>query len=424
MKNTVQITAPPIRLPDPLARQSAPYYVRAIAMALPAVMLGLQISGWIFFLPGAMQGHADFRQLYTAGNMVRSGHASELFDYAAQKRFQDTLVSPEQIALPFNHLAYEALLFLPYSYLPYKAAYFFFLATNVGLLTVSIRLMRCWTRNLGAIFPWLPAVMFFTFLPIGAAFMQGQDSIILLMLFAASFAFLADGKTFAAGLLIGLGMFKFQIVIPIAILFLLWRRWDFIGGFASSSSAVLLISLCLVGPLQMTVYAHSLLSMSIIETAIDQARFAVHPIQMTNLRGLIYGFLGSFASRFWIQVVTGIASLTSLLWISVRKNQCYPGQQFLISVTAAAVLSYHLFIHDLSILLVPLAAVLDRNLSSKTSAGTLLSSASAIMFAAPAVLGVTSFHPFVISIPLIVLLVVIGRASVPPHEMTHSAECS
>src|SRR6266849_9024976 len=108
--------------------REVPYYVRALAMALPAVMLGLQIAGWIFFLPGAMQGHCDFRHLYAAGYMVRTGHRGELYDYNVEQRFQDNLVSREAIALPFNHLAYEALLFVPYSYLSYRFGYFLFLA--------------------------------------------------------------------------------------------------------------------------------------------------------------------------------------------------------------------------------------------------------------------------------------------------------
>ena len=44
--------------------------------------------------------------------MVRSGNAHELYEYDAQLRFQNRLVSPGDIALPFNHLAYEALLFV------------------------------------------------------------------------------------------------------------------------------------------------------------------------------------------------------------------------------------------------------------------------------------------------------------------------
>jgi len=158
--------------------------VKALAMALPAVMLGLQITGWIFFLPGAMKGHCDFRHLYTAGYMVRTGHRRELYDYSAEQKFQNNLVSQESIALPFNHLAYESLIFVPYSFLSYRSAYFLFLATNALLLGFAMRWMAPRTSNLRRMFLWLPAAIFFTFLPVVAAFMQGQDSIILLLLFS------------------------------------------------------------------------------------------------------------------------------------------------------------------------------------------------------------------------------------------------
>lgn len=107
-------------------------------MALPAFMLGLQISAWIFFLPGAMHGHSDFRHLYAAAYMIRIGDRGELYSYGAEQKFQDRLVSPEEIALPFNHLAYEALLFLPYSYVSYRAGYFLFLLTNTTLLFFGV----------------------------------------------------------------------------------------------------------------------------------------------------------------------------------------------------------------------------------------------------------------------------------------------
>src|SRR5713226_405843 len=94
-------------------RRQTSHWVKPLAMGLPAVMLGLQISGWIFFLPGAIQGHSDFRHLYTAGYMVRTGHRGELYDYGVEQRFQDDLVSREAVALPFNHLAYESLIFIP-----------------------------------------------------------------------------------------------------------------------------------------------------------------------------------------------------------------------------------------------------------------------------------------------------------------------
>ena len=381
-------------------------------MALPAIMLGLQITGWIFFLPGAMRGHCDFRHLYTAGYMVRTGHRRELYDYGVEQKFQDRLVSREAVALPFNHLAYESLIFIPYSFLSYRPAYFFFLATNVLLLAFAMRLMAPWTRNLRRMFPWLPAAMFFTFLPIVAAFMQGQDSIILLLLFAGAFALLSSGRMLSAGLLIGLGLFKFQIVIPLALLFLLWRWWRLVGGFALSAAAVLAVSAYLVGTVQMTVYAHSLLSMSVRETAVDQAKFNINPIMMPNLRGLVSVSFGRFVTLAWTQVLIGLASLAALVWIAIRGIGRDSNQQFLLAVSAGVVLSYHLIVHDLSILLIPLLVTLDGCLASVEPDSA--AAVSALMFSAPAVIALTAARPCVIGLPLLLFVAVQGvRASRP-----------
>src|SRR5207244_13270755 len=89
--------------------------------------------------------------------------------------------------------------------------------------------------------------MLSTFLPVNVALMQGQDSILLLVLLAAAFVALHRGRGFAAGTLVGLGLFKLQIVIPIAILFFAWRRWRFSAGFALSSTVGMGLWLWAVG---------------------------------------------------------------------------------------------------------------------------------------------------------------------------------
>ncbi len=393
--------------------RTASYWEKALVMALPAIMLGLQIAGWIFFLPGAMQGHADFRHLYAAGYMVRTGHSTELYDYDAQQKFQNQLVSPEGIALPFNHVAYESLLFVPYSLLPYRAGYFLFLFTNILLLVFAARTMRMWTENLRAISPWLPVVLFFTFLPTAAALMQGQDSALLLLLFAGAFALLGGGQEFVPGFLVGLGLFKFQIVVPVVALFFVWRRWRFVGGFACSAAVGLLISLLLVGPSQMTTFAHSLLSMSVKETALDQARFAVFPIEMPNLRGLIYALTRSLVSRFWIQTITAVTSLGVLLWITWKGNRRSSYRQLPLAITAAAVLSYHLFSHDLAILLIPICVGLNQYFDLESAPDPVWAVACAAMFALPAVIGLSSVPPSVLAIPLIFLLASQARTISP-----------
>src|SRR5712692_626516 len=278
------------RLTADMVKIDPPFYVKGLALGIPAILLGLQISGWIFFIPVITHGHVDFRQLYTGGYMLRSGHARELYDYDAQRTFEDRLVSPEQIALPVNHLAYEELLFVPLSLLKFRAAYFAFMAVNLALLAVSFRLLRPWMDNLAEVSRWLPAAMFLVFIPVVVALMQGQDSIVLLTLLAAAVVSLDRGREFAAGFFVGLGLFKFQIVIPIALLFLAWRRWRSSAGFALSGAAAGAVSLWLVGLAQAVVYVRSLFSMSVaLNSPLDQYRYGIVPSSMPNLRGLIYG---------------------------------------------------------------------------------------------------------------------------------------
>src|SRR5947209_19331266 len=122
------------------ATPAPPYYVKGLALGIPAILLGLEISGWLFFIPAITHGHNDFRQLYTGGYMLRLGYGHQLYDYDVQKSLEDKLVSPEQIALPINHLAYEELLFVPLCLLNFRAAYLAFLVVNIVLLGTSFRL--------------------------------------------------------------------------------------------------------------------------------------------------------------------------------------------------------------------------------------------------------------------------------------------
>jgi hypothetical protein len=108
-----------------LATPAPPYYVKGLALGIPAILL-------------ILHGHFDFSSK-SGRYMLRTGHARELYDYGAEKTFQDALVSREQIALPFNHLAYEAPLFAPFSLLPFRAAYFAFLAVNLTLFRICGR---------------------------------------------------------------------------------------------------------------------------------------------------------------------------------------------------------------------------------------------------------------------------------------------
>src|SRR5437660_3665898 len=211
------------------------HYVQDILLGILPIIFCIQFLAWLTFLPSALRGRADFRQLYIAGYMVRTGHRTQLYDYAAQSYFQNTLVSNDELSLPFIRPAYQAFLFVPFSLFSYRTAYLGFLLLNVLLLTVAFLLLQPRMRGLSRIWPGLPPALFLGFYPVALALMQGQDSILLLALLAAALVSLERNRDLTAGALAGVGLFKFQIVVPIVLLFLLWRRWRFVKGFMFSA---------------------------------------------------------------------------------------------------------------------------------------------------------------------------------------------
>jgi hypothetical protein len=380
-----------------------PYYYNALAMALPAIMLGLQLSGWIAFQPMIRSGHTDFRNLYTAGYMVRTGHADELYNYAAQKNFQDAVVSREEVAIPFIRPAYQAALFAPFSLLPFHQAYYAFLGFNLGMLVLCFFLLRPYMGNLSGIWPMLPAAMF-VFLPVGTALMQGQDSIVLLALLAGALASIQRGRETLAGILVGLGLFKFQLVIPIAVLFLVWRRWRFSAAFAAVAAMLAAISGWIAGGEQSVNYLRAVARIGVSHGLSSGLPLPVE--LMANFHGAVSATLGGSGM---VLPVTIALSAAMMMFASVRRPK---GTDALaVAIPTSALVSYYMFIHDMCILQVPIVLALNRAMGSgqiKNRGGSVEAGTAALLFVAPACMAVLPAKLFwVVSVPLLAFAVVV-----------------
>jgi glycosyl transferase family 87 len=368
---------------------------------------------WVFTISIFLGGRSDFRQLYTAGYMVRSGHAYQLYDYESQKYFQNKLVSQADMALPFVRPAYESLLFVPLSLLSYRKAYFVFLGLNVVLLSVCYRLLRPKLEKLARIYSWLPGALFLAYLPIAAALIQEQDSIVLLMLFTLTLGSLESGSELMAGAILGLGAFKFQIVIPIALLFLAWRRWRFALGVAITGALVGLGSVLLVGLSQTKMYAQSLLTFGAHSQVVTgQLWYPLPANLMPNLRGLLFGIANGHLPTAWITWITAVLSLLILFAFAANRPKPEQGcEALLIAIPASALVSYYLLIHDLSILLIPVVITLSRFIDSEASGdrdGRLLTRAAALLFVAPICESYIPEQFFVVALPLILFVYLLG----------------
>jgi len=400
---------------DAAGKPVPPYYVKGLALGVTAYLIGIHLWTWIFLLPTFLGGRADFRQLYTAGYMVRSGHAQQLYNFDAQLHFQRLAVGPGDVPLPFIRPAFEALLFAPFSFLNYRTAYFTFLLINIGLLTICFRLLRARLENLAQVHPWLPVGIFLGFLPLAAALMQGQDSILLLVLMTLALTLLDRGRDFEAGTLSGLGVFKLQIALPLGLLFLVWRRWRFSAGFVVAVASMMLLSIWVAGPVQAQAYARSLLSMGTWSGSLEnQFRYPVPIAQMANLHGLVFGLAHTRMSGFFVQIATISASALVFVASAVLARDRYRSDELLIAISVSTVVSYYLLIHDLSVLFLPVAITLSRNLPAEATGDKKvrrLARAAALMFAAPICFSYLPNHFYVVALPALVFLFVLVNAA-------------
>src|SRR3954468_20233862 len=99
-----------------VTNQAAAPWQSKILLGLLPLLCGLQLLSAIVVLPRALNGFADFRQIYSGAYMMRTGMGRELYHPSAQKQVQDATISPALNSLPVNHPSIEYLILSPLSY--------------------------------------------------------------------------------------------------------------------------------------------------------------------------------------------------------------------------------------------------------------------------------------------------------------------
>jgi hypothetical protein len=302
------------------------------------------------------KGYSDFTIYYCAGTMLRQGLGRELYDDAAQFSVQRQFapkVTSRLAALPYNHPPFEALLFEPLTHLSYPWAFMCWDALNLAMLFALPFLLSPYLSKLQVSGPFcvLASLAFF---PIFFALLQGQDSILLLFLFALAFVDLAAGRDARAGAWLGVGLFKPQLILPFTLFMSLCGKRKLWYGFLPVAAVLGLLSVGIVGQHGLAAYPSYVLQ---LETTM--ARGAILPDDMPNLRGVLYLLLHG---RGHIAAATLILSICLFVFAVMKGREVareaeFP-RQFALAAVATVLVSYHCLDYDLSILFVPMLLVL------------------------------------------------------------------
>jgi hypothetical protein len=322
-----------------------PYYVLALAMSVPAVLVGVEIPSFLLMGTRTLGLQSDFRVFYTPAYMLRTRQRTEIYDYSSIGRNQALRVAPDNGAVPYLHLAYEAALFIPLSFLPYRVAYLVWAGINFAVLAWVYFLLRPRLENLRALGPcWISPGLLLGFFPVGFTILAGQDSLLLLLATVSAFRRISTSE-FRAGVLLGLGMFRFQVLLPVILLFVLWRSFRFVLGWLASSVAVLSISALITGFGAQAQYAKLLVQMG---------AFSYWPLlrRMPNLRGLL---LSIGVGKFPLFILSlGIVIAAAVIGMKPNSEQ-----RLALAISVSCLVTYFLFMHDLSLLALPILLALD-----------------------------------------------------------------
>jgi glycosyl transferase family 87 len=351
---------------DPVRRSAVASGVKTVILLIFLSALAATIGPRF---PLSLQA-TDFPDFYCAARMLAEGHGHQLYDAGVQRECQAHYAA--RVGTLYIHPPFEAVLYLAVAWLPLRHAYWLWSVISVAFLGLAARRL---TKE--ALFPWdwrLLLVVWLTFVPLLLCLVQGQDSILLLLLVTLACAALRHGRAFAAGCWLGLGLFKFQLVVPLALLIVLIygkeSRARLAEGFGLVALALAGLSAAICGWSVFTIYPQFLLHLQ------AQTFAGIIPEAMANVRGLTYLFFHSDQS-LWAIAAVSILSVGALVktltyWRHVRLT-AYRGptatrqdefdRAFAYAVLFALLVSYHLNPHDLSLLLLPISVLLHQTLA-------------------------------------------------------------
>jgi Glycosyltransferase family 87 len=312
------------------------------------VLLFLLCGKWIL----------DFSSFYTVGRLILHGQGRDLFTPGVQQAFQHRVFGLAGI-LPFNHLAYEALLAVPFSLFPFSAALWLWRLFSLGLFLLSSAMVA----DIYALNRLHTAVLAMGFLPIAYAIVEGQDSAVLLLLVVLSLALIQRRRPGWAGLVLACALFKPHLVLPLAA-FLLWKKGGrFLAGFCSGAALVLALSTLVTGLRGW----QQLFSLWRFGESNAGHSIGVFAAWMPNLRGLVLDVGLHGAAGLAVLGAGSVLLCAASVWF--LRNQQSPAAFYPPVIVLTCLISFHLNVHDLSLLMVPIAALFGVNTRRASIAG-------------------------------------------------------
>jgi len=356
----------------------------------------------------------DYLQFYTAGVTLRQGLSADLYNFAYQSQFEQSIAGPGLTSFhAFITPPFLAWLFVPLSYLPYSWSFIIWSLFSFLFLYISIKLLSIERPFKG--FLWS-----LTWFPIFAAISFGQNSLLSLLIFCLTYWLWRREKLLAAGLVSSLLLFKPQLVLALGLLWMLeWRKsWKSLFGLILGGAT--LAGLCF-WLLPDASWSYIDLVRNFLPGMIYQDQFPLW--HLDSLRGF---WILLFPGQVWLaeglSILLSIAGIVAYIFFW-RANRNKSDLLFAGAICLTIWITPHAMIYDWSILLIP--AILFWQ--ARPGLQQLWKPLFAIIWIAtfisgPLTIGQLKILPFAIqvSIPILLLVLLMTFKSLTTHPRYES----
>jgi len=327
--------------------------LKAVAIGIGLALSALTIRHWVetfsFGHPLCEDCRPDFPQFYAGARLVWQSPAA-LYDPTKQLEIQKSIDPRITEILPYTYPPVTALLLIPLGWLPFPSAYAAMTGLNILLLVFSIKLLITKLHLTTDQSTWLILCVLCNF-GVHSTLLQGQISLVVLLLLAIFAAVQQDRSRMAAGLAAGLVFIKPQLLVAPFLVLLGRRMWPALAIALTVVAALTFSSVIIVGWVGIEQY------LSLIGTYLSIERgYGSYPEAMHNLRALAQYVVPFPWSRYFGLTLTGcVIAAAFLLNRRIHGDPRIVAVQWIGNFVAGVLITPHLYPHDLAILIVPTA---------------------------------------------------------------------
>ena len=334
-------------LSDPRVRRAAVAVLLALGVAL--LLTALTGSG-SSTATGRLGG--DHVEFYGTGKMVLDGQLDRLYEPEAQRAAQEPYSGDDGGYLFFGYPPHVAVLYAPLAAIPFRLSWVVTTALMVGAAVGGLALLRPVLPILRV--AWWPCVaLSLTFVPLFVGVGLGQNTGISLLLVAAAWRLLHDDREAAAGVALGLLLFKPQLGIPLLLFVAASRRWRALAAAAGVGVATWVVNALILGPDWVTTWLDGLSAFG----EIDRASNAHNTVSILGIADTLAD--GATAAK-GLAVLLDLALVAAVALLWHRRGRDDISGALAVAVPAAVLLAPHALYYDAGLVVLTGLVVLGR----------------------------------------------------------------